>query len=182
MHASPAGAWAVLGCLIVAVPLQPASAQTGPAGVRVEECLTATLNALGGDALHVEYESRAGVPTYEFIVGTPDDVYYVGCSAVTGVISEVDVIVAANDPRWTAVAKIDEAAATKTALDRYKGELEEVKRLLLASGAAAYEVDVEVPGADGEFNVYVDAASGNISQVTFEYREIGRPGVRRDDE
>jgi hypothetical protein len=59
--------------------------------------------------------------------------------------------------------------------------VEEVKRLLLSTGGAAYEVDVEIPGADGEFNVYVDAASGDLMLVNFEYWEIGRPGVDNGD-
>jgi hypothetical protein len=36
-------------------------------------------------------------------------------------------------------------------------------------------------GADGEFNVYVDAASGDLMLVNFEYWEIGRPGVDNGD-
>lgn len=153
-------------------------AQEEPARVTVEQCLASVTERLGGDALHMEFESRGGVPTYELIVGTPRDTYYVGCDARTGLIGEVDVIVGADDPRWRAVAKTDEDAARGTALERYKGEVEEIKRLLLSSGRAAYEVDVEIGDTGGEFNVYVDAATGTVMLVNFEYWEIGRPGAQ----
>lgn len=55
-----------------------------------------------------------------------------------------------------------------------------MKHLLLSNGPAAYEVDVEIEGADGEFNVYVDAATGRISGVNVEYWEIGMPGIDPD--
>lgn len=168
--------------LIVGLSGLPAGAQSVPPPVRVDDCLASVQNALGGDALHLEFESRGGVPTYEFIIGSDGIEYYVGCDATTGMIGEVDLIVKGNDPRWTAVAKIDEAAAKKAATDRYKGEVEEAKRLLLSNGAAVFEVDVEVSDADGEFNVYVDAVTGAIMAVNIEYWEIGRPGVEDDDD
>lgn len=165
----------------VMIAAMPAIAQAGPDPVTVEDCLASVQGALGGNALHLEYESRGGTPTYEFIIGTDGMEYYVGCDATTGMIGEVDLIVKADDPRWTATAKIDETAAKKAATDRYKGEVEEAKRLLLSNGSAVYEVDVEVDDADGEFNVYVDAATGRITQVNIEYWEIGRPGAEDDD-
>jgi hypothetical protein len=72
----------------------------------------------------------------------------------------VDLIVEADDPRWTAMAKVDEAAASKAATEDYKGEVED---------------------ADGEFNDYVDAATGRIMQVSIEYWGIGRPAADDDD-
>jgi uncharacterized membrane protein YkoI len=132
---------------------RPVLAQDSTPRVSLEHCLKATTEALGGDVLHLEFEAWNGRPTYEFIIGTSRDTYYVGCDAVTGLIGEVDVIVEGGDPRWQAVAKVDESTAVKTATERYKGEVEEVKRLLLASGGAAYEVDVEIGNADGEYNV-----------------------------
>ena len=171
-----------LGALVLAAAATPAAAQDGAGTVTVEDCLASVEDALGGDALHLEFESRGGVPTYEFIIGAGDIEYYAGCDATTGMIGEVDVIVDADDPRWTAVAKVDQAAASKAATDRYKGEVEEVKRLLLSNGGAAYEVDVEIDDASGEFNVYVDAASGRITQVNIEYWEIGRPGADAGDD
>ena len=42
-------------------------------------------------------------------------------------------------------------------------------------------VDVEVEDADGEFNVYVDAASGKLMLVNIEYWVIGRPAAEDND-
>jgi uncharacterized membrane protein YkoI len=169
------------GAAALALAAGPAFAQDVSPAVTVEDCLASVEAALGGDALHLEYESRGGTPTYEFIIGAGGIEYYVGCDATTGLIGEVDLIVKADDPRWTALAKVDEAAAKKAATERYKGEVEEVKRLLLSNGGAVFEVDVEVDDGDGEFNVYVDAATGSITLVNIEYWEIGRPGVEDDD-
>ena len=169
------------GALATCLAAAPAMAQDTAAAVTVEDCLALVEDALGGDALHLEFESRGGTPNYEFIIGVGDIEYYVGCDATTGMIGEVDLIVEADDPRWTAMAKVDEAAASKAATERYKGEVEEIKRLLLSNGLAAYEVDVEVEDADGEFNVYVDAATGRVMLVNIEYWEIGRPAADDDD-
>ncbi len=170
----------------IAVPLAlglATSAQAGPvkdsvAGVQfnLEHCLDVTLSTLGGEARHVEFESRAGIPTYEFILEAPDGVtYYVGCNALTGLLGDVDVIVDADDERFTSQAQVDERAARETALTRYPGEVEEVKRHLTADGGIGYEVDVETDGG-GEFNVWVDAHSGEIYRVDVEYWEIGASG------
>ena len=172
-------------CAGIAVLGAAHTAAAGPrpvAQVTLEECLSSSVGELGGEAWHVEFESRAGVPIYEFILHTANDDYYVGCNATTGRIAEVDVIVSGDDARWQSVAKIDEETAVRTATERYKGEVEETKRLLLSAGGPVYEVDVEVPDADGEFNVYVDAVTGGISQVNHEYWEIGRPAAMDDDD
>ncbi len=120
----------------------------------------------------MEFESRNGEPTYEFVVNAKGADYYVGCSGTTGLVTNVDLLVKADDPRWVAAAKITEAEAKATAMSRYPGELEEIKRLLLQSGHAVYEADIEIPGGTGEYNVYVNAADGSIHQVNFEYWEI----------
>lgn len=157
------------------------AAMAGEGKVSVEDCLDTVLDQLGGEAWHLEYESRGGVPIYEFVLHTDQENYYVACDARTGTLAEVDVIVEEDDARWQAAAKIDEDTATQTALDRYKGEVEEIKRLLLSSGGVAYEVDIEIPNANGEFNVYVDAVTGAISQVNHEYWEIGQPAPRLEN-
>jgi uncharacterized membrane protein YkoI len=141
--------------------------------------MTPRSGALGGEALHLEFESRGGDPTFEFIIQHGEVTYYAGCSGVSGLISGIDVIVAAEDGRFAGRAKIspDQAAQTATAL--YPGEVEEVKAILTEGGQALYEVDVEVEDATGEFNVWVDAVSGELVRVDIEYWEIGRPGLDR---
>lgn len=160
--------WAALAATAVALP-----AAAGPsAPVPLEACLSLVSEQVGSAISHVEFESRRGEPTYELAVNAKGADYYVGCSGVTGLISEVDVLVKAEDPRWTAAAKIAEEEAKARALARYPGDVEEVKRLLLQSGPAVYEVEIEIPGGKAEFNVYVNAADGSIDQVNLEYWEI----------
>lgn len=145
--------------------------------VPFEACLDLTLRTLGGRATHVEFESRGGVPTYEFVVRSGEIQYYAGCDANTGMISRVDVIVERDDTRWTDVAKVDETTARNTALERFTGSrVEGLKRLLMGDGRAAYEVDLEFDN-QRELNVYVDAVAGGIFLVNPEYWEIGGLGV-----
>ncbi|WP_181703673.1 PepSY domain-containing protein [Chthonobacter albigriseus] len=155
-------------------------AQAGPIAdsvAQVPVSLPAALDVvtatIGSKITHLEFESRDGVPTYEFIVETAADVYYVGVSGTTGLVTEVDVIADDDDARFKALAKISEDDAKAAAMANYKGEVEEVKRLLLSDGTAAFEVDVEITGAGGEYNVYVDAASGKVKLVNVEYWELG---------
>ena len=166
-------------CVSVATALAAAAATAGPIADSVAQtkvplttCMDLVAEQIGAAIGRLEFESRQGDPTYEFEVNAKGATYYVGCSAGTGLISAVDLVVKADDPRWTAVAKITPEQATSAALARYPGEVEEIKRLLLQSGPAVYEVDIEIPGGDGEFNIYVNAADGAIVQVNVEYWEI----------
>lgn len=140
----------------------------------LETCVNLVQRTMGGETTHLEFESRNGVPTYELIVETESGpTYYVGCDATTGLLAGVDVIVNADDERFAAVAQVSAQEAADTALARYPGEVEEVKSLLLSTGQAVYEVDVEFE-PEGEFNVYVDAATGEVFTVNIEYYEIGQ--------
>lgn len=159
----------------------PVSDSVAKVPVSLPEAMDIVMATIGSKITHLEFESREGIPTYEFIVEASGGTYYVGVSGTTGLVSEVDVIVAADDPRWTAVAKVTEDKAKEAAAAHYKGEVEEVKRLLLSDGSAAYEVDVEIEGAGGEYNVYVDAASGAIKLVNVEYWELGETIPGDDD-
>lgn len=97
-----------------------ATVDTARAGnASLEERLADGLDNAGGDALRVVFESRGGLPVYGFIVKSGDRGLSVGCDATTGRIAE-----------------IEEAAASKAATGRYKGEAEEVKCLLQSTGAA----------------------------------------------
>ena len=166
-------------CVSAAAALASVQAAAGPIADSVAQtkvplttCMDLVAEQIGAAIDHLEFESRRGDPTYEFEVNAKDATYYVGCSGTTGLISGVDLLVKADDPRWTAVAKIAEEEAKGAATARYPGEVEGVKRLLLQSGPAAYEMDIEIPGGNGEFNVYVSAADGSIVQVNVEYWEI----------
>jgi uncharacterized membrane protein YkoI len=129
---------------------------------------------MGGETTHLEFESRDGQPTYEFIVQSEvGPTCYVGCDATTGLLGQIDVIVSADDERFASSAQLNAQQAADAATHLYPGEVEEVKALLLATGQAVYKVDVEFE-PEGEFNVYVDAESGNVVTVNVEYWEIGQ--------
>jgi uncharacterized membrane protein YkoI len=141
--------------------------------VSVGECLLAALGLVGGHATHMEFESRGGQPIYEFVVFSDNVNYYVACNATNGAIQDVDILVEPGDERFAARSRYDEAAARAAVLAQYPGEIEEVKWFLMHSGHVWYEVDVEIVGTDGEFNVWIDAETGGIVRVDVEYWEIG---------
>lgn len=151
----------------------PVSDSVANVPVGLPQAMDVVMSTIGSKITHLEFESREGVPTYEFIVETVGATYYVGVNGTTGLVSEIDVIVDDDDERWKAAAKVTEADAKAKAMSMYAGEVEEVKRLLLSDGSAAYEVDVEIANAGGEYNVYIDAASGNVKLVNVEYWELG---------
>jgi len=148
--------------------------------VGLETCVNLVQRTMGGETTHLEFESRDGVPTYEFIVESESGpTYYVGCDATTGLIAGVDVIVSTDDARFASAAQIGAQQAAEAATRHYPGVVKEVKSLLLSTGQAVYEVDVEFE-PEGEFNVYVDAASGEILTVNIEYYEIGQTAASAD--
>lgn len=159
---------------LVALPAGAGPIADSVAGnaVSLTTCMDLVAEQIGASIDHVEFESRNGEPTYELIVSAEDARYYVGCSGRTGLITEIDRLPAPDDPTWTALAKLSEEEAKRIGLERYPGELEEIKPVLLQSGEAVYELDIEIAGGNGELNVYVNAADGSISQVNVEYWEI----------
>lgn len=169
-------AFVLTSLMVSQAAAQSASQQTFGARFDAGHCARVTQQLLGGSLAHMEFESRDGTPIFEFVVKAGEQTYYVACDALTGTLNAVDVIAAANDPRWQE-AKLDEKRAQEIALQRYPGQVEEVKRLLLSHGGMAYEIDIVPPGGQGEFNVYVDAVSGRISTVNIEYWEVSGPQI-----
>ena len=166
--------FAAAAATVLALPASagPIAESVAHAPVPLTDCLDLVSVQIGPAIGHLEFESRQGEPTYEFVVNAKGADYYVGCSGITGLVTHVDLLVKADDPRWTTVAKLTEEEAKAAATARHPGELEEVKRLLLQSGPAVYEADIEIPGGAGEYNVYVNATDGAIYQVNVEYWEI----------
>lgn len=182
-----------LACLAGPAVGGPILDSTAGTNVTAAHCLDILSQTVGGQATHLEFISRAGTATFEFIVSGDDgSTYYVGCNGELGTIQYVNVIVSADDERFASRAQIDEAQARQTATAQYPGGVEEVKAVLTSDGQALYEVDVEAEEdaaageagfgtGTGEFNVYVDAENNRIAQVDVEYWEIGEGGDEADE-
>ena len=150
--------------------------------VHIETCLVAASAVKAGDYLKVEYlaVSPRGVPTYEIEVrGTDGREWELMCDALTGTIYEIEQeATGSSDPLFREQAKVSEEEARAKALSIYPGVIEEVEYELESNGDASYEIDLV--SADGtEFKIEVDAATGEIVEVSVEAWEIGQEANER---
>jgi uncharacterized membrane protein YkoI len=143
----------------------------------LDECLAAASAIKEGWYNKLEYliVTPAGVPTYEIEIEGADGVQWeLMCNVETGAIYEIEREVKdASDPLFKTHAKVDEEAARNAALAVHPGTVVHTEYEIEANGDAAYEFDIA--GRKGAtFKVEVDAATGNITEVTVEKWDIGR--------
>jgi len=147
--------------------------------VRMETCLAAALEVRPGEVRKLEFKSEEGTPIYEFDMLTDDGVLWnIECDATTGLVSEMEREVAADDPLFTDYAEVSEDDARAKILQVYPGsEIEAHEYVIEQNGTAAYEFDVVVPYGTPplgrEMKVEVDAKTGEITESNFELWEIG---------
>ena len=172
------GGIGVLGLLFAAAGF----AQAAPEAVHIETCLVAASAVKAGDYLKVEYLSVSprGVPSYEIEVrGADGREWELMCDTLTGTIYEIEQEAAgASDPLFLERARVSEEQARAKALRLYPGEIKEVEYELESNGDPAYEIDLVT--ADGtEFKIEVDAATGEIVEVSVEAWQIGQEAKER---
>lgn len=152
------------------------SADPMPQRSTLETCLHAALQIQAGEFVKLEYldPSAEGVPAYEIEVrNAAGREWEFMCNADTGAIFEIEQEAdSADDPLFKKHAKVDLKAAKDAVLALYPGTIEEVEYEIEANGDASYEIDV-VDANGTEFKVEVDAASGDIIEVSVEQWEIG---------
>ena len=168
--------------LTLLVGATPGFAQAAKDIVDIETCLVAASAIKAGDYLKVEFMtvSPAGAPTYEIeIRGADGREWELMCNALTGTIYEIEQEAAGIlDPLFQEQANVTEEEARAKALSLYPGTIEEVEYELESNGSASYEIDLV--SADGtEFKIEVDAATGNIMEVSVEAWEIGQEANER---
>ncbi len=141
--------------------------------VRMETCLDAALDRVPGHPRKLEFKLEEGEPVYEFDVEAADgNTYNVECSAVTGLVGEVEREVAADDPLFRSLARISLEEARKRALAVHPGKVIASEREIGDTGRATYEFDIQTT-LGPEVKVDVDAASGEIEEANVELYEIG---------
>jgi len=96
------------------------------------------------------------------------------CDISTGNIYEIErEVESASDPLFKKNMKVNEEEAGKTALALYPGKIVHTEYEIEANGASSYEFDIfERPGVT--YKVEVDAATGEIVEVSIEKWDIGR--------
>ena len=121
-----------------------------------------TLTDRGTTAYEIEIHDKNGVE-WELM-----------CDRSTGTIYEIEREVAStSDPLFKKNMKVSEDAARKTAVALYPGKVVHTEYEIEANGASSYEFDIfERPGVT--YKVEVDAATGEIVEVSIEKWDIGR--------
>ena len=77
-----------------------------------------------------------------------------------------------GDKAFTEAAKISESEAEKIALKKYNGKIVD-REYSLENGNPAYEFDIYVAKKGHEYEVEVDAVTGEILEVEMELYDIG---------
>ena len=77
-----------------------------------------------------------------------------------------------DDKAFTSAAKISESEAEKIALEKYNGKIVD-REYSMENGNPAYEFDIYVAKKGHEYEVEVDAITGEILEVEMELYDIG---------
>ena len=143
----------------------------------LHKCLKAASEIKEGYYAKVEYLTltEEGVETYEIEIHDKDGAEWeLMCDIEEGAIYEVErEVESADDPLFKKNMKVDADTAGKTALELYPGKLVHTEYEIEANGDASYEFDIFVkPGLT--YKIEVDAATGEIIEVSIEKWDIGR--------
>lgn len=143
--------------------------------VGVETCVPTVLAKVPGEVLQVVLKSEKGRASWEIeIEGTDGKLHDIECSGVDGRITETETRVASADAAgFKEKVKVTEAQAQATALAKYPGTVERVEYEIESDGRAVYEFDIK-PASGHDWRVEVDATSGEITEASPEWLEIGR--------
>ena len=148
----------------------------------LEQCLEAASKIKAGDFVKVEFLSPSpeGAPTYEIEVrDAAGQEWEFMCDATSGHIYEIEQEVDSSTHQlFSKSMKVSEENARARVLELYPGEIKEIEYEIESTGRASYEFDVEGPNGV-EFKVEVDAASGEVVEVSVERWQIGQEASSR---
>lgn len=138
------------------------------------KCVKAALTKKEGTIVKVEAKSENKKLVYEFDIESPDGTAWdVECDAKTGVVTEIEQEVKADDAKFKSLAKVSEADARATALAAHPGKVVEVEYEIEPDGKVSYEFDI-LEADNEEVKVEVDATTGKIVEVSYEEYQIGK--------
>jgi len=143
----------------------------------LHQCLKSASAIKEGYYAKLEYLTLTdrGSKSYEIEIHDKDGVEWeLMCDISTGTIYEIErEVESASDPLFKKNMKVNEDAAGKAALALYPGKIVHTEYEIEANGASSYEFDIfERPGVT--YKVEVDAATGEIVEVSIEKWDIGR--------
>src|SRR5574343_544979 len=159
----------------ISLPAAADSAKVPTTKFSLQQCLATALAAKNGKALQIVLKSEGKEAVWEFEIAGKDGKYWdVECSGATGKVIEIEErVMSADDPAFKSKAKVSEAQATQTVLDKYPGKVERVEYEIESNGKVSYEFDLELKSGE-EMRVEVDAETCLIVEASHEYLDIGR--------
>jgi uncharacterized membrane protein YkoI len=139
----------------------------------IDKCFMNAVEKYPGHVLSMESEIEDGRLIYEFDVKTKDGrEVEVECDARKHTLHDDEVELKKGDKKFADAAKISESEAEKIALKQYNGKIVD-REYAMENGKPVYEFDIYVAKKGHEYEVEVDAVTGEILEVEMELYDIG---------
>tara|TARA_B110000114_G_scaffold135542_1_gene142287 strand:+ start:171 stop:683 length:513 start_codon:yes stop_codon:yes gene_type:complete len=139
----------------------------------IDKCVMNAIEKYPGHVLSMESEIEKDRLIYEFDIMTKDGrEVEVECDARKHTLHDFEVEYKKGDKTFTNAAKISESEAEKIALEKYNGKIVD-REYSMENGNPAYEFDIYVAKKGHEYEVEVDAVTGEILEVEMELYDIG---------
>ena len=139
----------------------------------VDICYMNAVEKYPGHVVSMESEIENNRLIYEFDIKTKDGrEVEIECDARKHTLHDFEVEYKKGDKVFTIAAKISESEAEKIALEKYDGKVVD-REYSIENGNPAYEFDIYVAKKGHEYEVEVDALTGEILEVEMELYDIG---------
>lgn len=144
-----------------------------PALSDVDKCYMNAVEKYPGHVLSMESEIENDRLIYEFDIMTKDgNEVEVECDARKHTLHDFEIEYKKGDKTFTEAAKISESEAEKIALEKHNGKVVD-REYSIENGNPSYEFDIYVAKKGHEYEVEVDAVTGEILEVEMELYDIG---------
>jgi len=139
----------------------------------VDKCYMNAVEKYPGHVLSMESEIENDRLIYEFDIMTKDGrEVEIECDARKHTLHDFEIEYKKGDKKFTDAAKISESEAEKIALEKYDGKVVD-REYSIENGNPAYEFDIYLAKKGHEYEVEVDAVTGEILEVEMELYDIG---------
>ena len=139
----------------------------------VDKCYINAVEKYPGHVLSMESEIENDRLIYEFDIMTKDgNEVEVECDARKHTLHDFEIEYKKGDKKFTNAVKISESEAEKIALEKYDGKVVD-REYSIENGNPSYEFDIYVAKKGHEYEVEVDAVTGEILEVEMELYDIG---------
>ena len=139
----------------------------------VDKCVMNVMEKYPGHIVSMEAEIEKNRLIYEFDVKTKDGKEIeIECDAKKHTLHDYEVELKKGNKEFAAAAKISENEAEKIALKEYNGKVVD-REYAMENGKPVYEFDIYVAKKGHEYEVEVDAVTGEILEVEKELYDIG---------